>query len=439
MNKRAIRWLYSELPRLVSHGVVTADAAEQIRRHYGDAEGRSGRTIALTVCSILGALLVGAGVILLLAHNWEAIPRPARTVLALAPLLVCQALGLWVIRAGKQSAAWREGVATAQTLAIGAAIALVGQTYHIPGDPGSFLLIWSILALPLVYVLGAAVPCLFYFVGITSWAGYMQSVGGHATAYWLLLAASLPYLWLEGRRNPYSARSAGLGWALALCLCVGTGISLEKVLPGLWVVVYAGLFSALYLAGRRWAGDAPLFTQRPFHTVGAIGTAVFVLMLTFEWPWDDVGWYHYRYASRFHSSAAVVDYLLAFLLPAASSVLLASAVRRRQGLRTAYGALPVVTVVAYGLACWMESEAPAMILFNVYAATLGIWTLAAGIRSLRMGMVNGGMAVLTTLIVARFFDMDMGFVARGIAFILIGIGFLGTNIVLVRRSKGVAS
>jgi hypothetical protein len=46
------------------------------------------------------------------------------------------------------------------------------------------------------------------------------------------------------------------------------------------------------------------------------------------------------------------------------------------------------------------------------------------------------MLILTAVLVARFFDSDLGFVARGVAFILIGVGFLSANLVMVRKSKG---
>lgn len=132
MNKKALRWLYQELPELVGGGVISADAARKIREHYGEVEKGGGRRIALTVCGILGAVLIGAGIILILAHNWDDLSRPVRTMLSLAPLIVSQIIGLWILWTGRESAAWREGTAAFLTLLIGSSIALVGQTYHIP-------------------------------------------------------------------------------------------------------------------------------------------------------------------------------------------------------------------------------------------------------------------------------------------------------------------
>ena len=57
----------------------------------------------------------------------------------------------------------------------------------------------------------------------------------------------------------------------------------------------------------------------------------------------------------------------------------------------------------------------------------------ARIRAGRVLEANLGMLVITVLAVARFFDSDLAFVIRGIAFIAIGLGFLATNIVLFKR------
>ena len=432
MNKRAIRWLYGEIPSLVESGVLGPDAAERLRTHYGEMP-RAGRRLAVTLFSIFGALCIGGGVILLLAHNWAGLSRGARTVLALLPLVVTQAVGLWALYTGRRSAAWREGVGALQALAIGSSIALIGQTYHIPGDLGAFLLTWCLLGLPVIYLLGATTPAILYLAGITSWSGYNQSVGGQALAFWALFAAVLPYFWSVARKNRYSARAATLGWALVLCLCVATGITLEKVIPGLWMIVYSALFAVLYLAGKRWFGDAPLAAQRPFHMVGAGGIAVLAWLLTFEFPWDELGWDHYRSAYRYHMVAAWMDYLLAAALPVASVALLVPAVKRRGAWPLLYGVMPILVIVAYALTGASLDGLPAQVLMNVYLFVLGVGTLVAGIRGMRISVVNGGMVILATLIITRFFDSDLGFVVRGVVFIAIGIGFLVANLLLMRN------
>lgn len=434
MSRHPIRWLYGQLPSLVEAGVLDSRAAARIREHYGEPAGR-GRRLAVTLFGISGALCIGGGVVLLLAHNWTDLSRAARTVIALAPLVVTQAMAAWVLATGRRSTGWREAVGIVQALAIGTAIALVGQTYHIPGDLGSFLLAWCLLGLPIVYLLGATTPALLYLAGITCWSGYNQSLGGHAILFWALFAAVLPHFLIAAKAGRYAARPAVLGWALSLCLCVAVGITMEKVLPGLWMIVYAALFAVLYLAGRRWFGEAPHAGLRPFHLVGAGGTAMLAWLLTFDFPWEELGWEYYRSTYRFHAAAAWMDYLLAAALPVLAVALLVNAVRRRGAWPLLYGVMPVLVIVAYGLTGLSDSGAMAQILMNGYVLALGVGTLAAGARSVHMGIVNGGMAILALLIVTRFFDSDLGFVLRGLVFIAVGTGFLATNVLLMRRKS----
>jgi hypothetical protein len=61
--------------------------------------------------------------------------------------------------------------------------------------------------------------------------------------------------------------------------------------------------------------------------------------------------------------------------------------------------------------------------------------VVAGVRDRRLSVVNGGMLVLAALIICRFFDSDLGFVVKGLAFIAVGVGFLVTNLLLVKRTK----
>jgi uncharacterized membrane protein len=435
MSKKSVQWLYGELPLLVANGVVPAGIADRLREHYGAVERRSGRRIALTVCSILGALLIGSGVILLLAHNWTQLSRPARTVLALAPLLATQALAVFGIYTGKRSAAWRESVAIFLSLAVGASISLIGQTYHIPGDPGAFMMTWMLLIAPLIYLLGATAPCLMYLAGITAWAGYSQSTAGHALTFWPLLALVVPHVLIEYRKNPYSVRSCVLGWGVAFCLCVATGIVLEKVVPGLWIVVYSALFAVMYLAGSYWFGESPSVFQKPLQIVGLAGIVVLTFIFTYEWPWREIGWSHYRYRYGYFELAAWTDYLLVAGLPFGCASLLAMSVRRGHAWRILYGVMPVVAVLGYMLAALDVDENVCLLLFNLYMFALGIGTITWGVRDAAIGVVNAGMVILTVLIVARFFDSDLGLIARGVAFILIGIGFLVTNLILIKRGK----
>jgi drug/metabolite transporter superfamily protein YnfA len=89
--------------------------------------------------------------------------------------------------------------------------------------------------------------------------------------------------------------------------------------------------------------------------------------------------------------------------------------------------------VAWGIAKWTGDPLVPSLLLNFFMLALGIFTLLRGIRAGRVFEANLGMLVVASLAIARFFDNDFEFFIRGIAFIAIGLGFLGTNLVVFKR------
>lgn len=427
-----VRWLYRELPELVGQGIVPAEAADRLRQHYGDVEsaGNVAKRWAIVLFSILGAALIGGGIILLLAHNWDDLSRPLRAVISILPLAVAAGLGAWGLWTERASTAWREGVGTFQTLAIGASIALVAQTYNLGGRFDEFMLTWALLALPIAYLLRATLPAILYLVGIVVWTGsVLFDHTNRGLWYFPLLAAALPFLWWTARPNRYHPRPILFAWVLAVTVCIGTGLAAERACGrmDLWPILYAGLFALLYLVGTRWWGEAPAFWQRPLQTVGALGGVGLALILSFHDSWSHLNWNTHDT----DEAGAALQVATALLFPVAALGLWGWSWCRRVWGELAFGALAGLAAIGW-LAAVYDLEIFAATLFNLYLIGLGLGTLVQGFRNRRLGPVNAGMAILALLILCRFFDSDLGFVLRGVAFIVIGIGFLATNVVLLR-------
>src|ERR1041384_5500088 len=85
-DRSGIRWLQAELPELVACGVLSQETADALRQHYSSAPSDSPRRIGFVLSAVLGSLLIGAGIILLVAHNWDFFSRPIRCAIAFTPL-----------------------------------------------------------------------------------------------------------------------------------------------------------------------------------------------------------------------------------------------------------------------------------------------------------------------------------------------------------------
>ncbi len=434
MNRTHLKWLEGELPGLVGQGILTAQTAEDLRRHYADVPGGGGRRTLLVVCGMLGAALVGLGTILLLAYNWHAFPRTGRTVLTFALLIGAQVIAGWVVWARRESVAWREGASTFLVLALAGAMALVHQTYQIPGEIGEFLLTWMLLCLPLVYLLKATLPALLYLAATLSWAGGAPGLPGGTLYLWLLAALALPHMLLTGREDPGSQRLVFLSWASAVWLCIAVGITIARGpgYPGF--PVFCSLFAAMYLAGGR-ADDQPLPSwRRPFVGLGAAGVCVISFLLTYEWPWQSFVRKPYLVWSGLDRLSLVPHAFLTIGLPLLAVLLLVNKAWRRRGAGLILGLAPILAFAGIVLAR-TEALLP-RILFNTYFFLLGLGTVIAGVRRARPGTANLGLLLLAALIIARFFDSEISFLLRAIAFIVVGLGFLLANLFLIRKGKG---
>ncbi|MGB6119443.1 MAG: DUF2157 domain-containing protein [Mesorhizobium sp.] len=130
----------ADIGRWQKAGLVTSDTAEALRH---DLEANHGRGLGFgQVLAIMAGLLLAAAILLMVAANWEAIPRLWR-VGTLFVLLALSYVGGAVLKNRGQDqfaeAAWLVGAAT-----FGGAIALISQMYHISGDETQAILVWAL-------------------------------------------------------------------------------------------------------------------------------------------------------------------------------------------------------------------------------------------------------------------------------------------------------
>lgn len=429
-------WLHGQLDAWVADGIITADTAGQLRSRHPVTEGprsHSGHWI-MVLFGIIGAVLIGGGIILLLAHNWEQMGRPARVAVAFTPLVLSQALAFWMLWAGKGGTWGREAVGTFIALMAGACIALISQTYHLGGDFAEFMLVWTLLSLPVAYLLRATLPAIWFCAATVIWACNLDwNHKGSEVWFWPLLSLVLPLWWMEVRRDRYHPRAVLLAWAIAGAGCIGVVICCDSAWKAdHWMLASGGWYAFLYLVGRRWFAAGRTLWHRPLQFIGVVGAAVIALMLTFDWAW--------RNSSYDSSVLRVWDHpaawLGAFVWAALAVVLWIESLVRRDFAAAVVGALPVLIVVAIALPD--DGFGLAHALFNAYVFATGVTLLVVGVRAQQLGTVNGGMAMISALVLCRFFDSDMGFILRGVVFIVLGIAFITTNFILLRR-KGSAS
>ena len=421
-------WLYQELRMLQQDGVVDQITAQKLKQLYGYVPPGSGRLrwMIMTALAILGAILASGGIIMLAGYNWDGLPHKIKLFLSLLPLLGGLVFGIWVL-VQEKSSVWTESAAVFISVALAVAIGLVAQAYHLNSNLPLFLLIWSVLTLPLLYLFRSTVTAILYLVLICSWGGF---AGGKHLAiwpFWLLLGAYVPYWLQEKKRTGNSAGIVWQKWGMAAgCFFVPGVICAQAFAPFDWRTGYLLAFTALYLCSVIGHEQGEPFRRRPFANLGLIGMGVVAFCLCFRQNWSIgtanlvdaltvshyintailgllvVGWLFLNYYLVFYRKYFSLLWSAIVLLPPAL------------WLAQKYG-------LSNNVAAWI---------FGGYCFSAGLIAMVIGFRIRNMPRMNGGLIMVMLPVLVKFFDNDFTIIHKGVVMVSFGVIMLATNLTL---------
>ncbi|MDP6823163.1 MAG: DUF2157 domain-containing protein [Dehalococcoidia bacterium] len=394
-NDPFIDRLPAELQDWQDRGIITAEQASDIVASYDLppdlAQGQKSRGKLITILVVFGSLLVGLGIILFIAANWDAIPRAVRLALILAGIPGVYATGYWL---GYVRNFQRVGMAVLLLAAVlyGAGIHLVAQVYNSPVDDPKLVTLWFLGVLPLAYVSRSQV------IVVLSQGLFLLAIG-----YWV-------FEWIDGPDEGLAI----FGFALYM--------TLGALLYGL------GKLQSRFDFTRDYAGS--------YEIVGIIVMMGAVFLLSFRELHDpDFDW-------EFGVDLEVTTNLkvLFFLAGAGTVASMAGAavIRMKNDLPLSTliyeaGAIALSLVIAY-LVVFAHSGNNALypILFNLllFAGIIGL--VFAGYSWRREAFINLALIFFGLDVFARYFEFSWGLLDRSLVFIVAGLVLLGGGYLLER-------
>ena len=215
MNTYFVDWLLKELPVLIEKNVISDETAEKISQYYEEQKKleESNRKLQLlkqkeeeklrlskrlpVILTVLASLLIAGGIISLIAYNWAAISRLAKSIAAVSMLLITQGIAVFLkLRKKNLSLRAREGFSLFWALLFGGIVAFVSQIYKFPSDSASFLLIWALSSVLITYVFKSS--SVFILAQIQIFA-YMIAAWDSSLLYiYVLVLALFPFVLAEG-------------------------------------------------------------------------------------------------------------------------------------------------------------------------------------------------------------------------------------------------
>lgn len=420
--------LKKDIDELLQAEVITDQTAERIRKYYEETSGSANHRIIL-IFGILGALLSGMGVILIMAYNWVDMTTQTKSIISFFPLFIAQMAGLYTLWRRRGQREWHESSGVAIFVAMGACLFLISQIFHYPGAPTYLVLTWMLLTVLVPYILDSGSTSLLYLIGITWYASslsYFTYPYSEAWMYWLLLLAIVPYYIFLTRKRFQSFITTLHHWVIPISLTIILGgFTMDH---GIWMyIAYFSMFGLFFILG-----NTPPFTQyakmqNGYYMVGQMGSAIMLIMLSFKWFWK-------KLPENLHpveETWTAPEFWIAAILTLGACLFLIALVRKFNGMiREPFAYIFLLFIVCFVIGTQSEY---AYILINILILFVGIYTIRKGNKTGDFTELNFGLLIFTVLIFSRFFDSNISFLLRGLAFILVGAGFFFVNYSMYRK------
>ncbi|MBB5056903.1 putative membrane protein [Granulicella aggregans] len=351
-------------------GLLDERTATSIRTFEETQAKPRGRQWQVLLALILGAILLGAGVLLFVAAHWDEVSPATRLCMVLAMLIFFHGLGLLV----------RErfaGLATAMhavgTISAGAAIALVGQIFNMNEHWPAAVLLWALCAA----------------------AGWLLLRDHFQQTLTLLLVPA----WIVAE------------WADRTSAYTGADVYLARM--GL---VIGAVYLSAFLHSRRRAMAGILFA------VGAVLMPVSIGILASGWMpgYQPLDFGFVTLTARMMSFGIVAAAIAAGIAWDRRSAFPAS-VAAGLGM-----ALPwaQTTIAEQGFKGhpWTRSE-PSVLAYALVAAA-AVFLVAWGVRSSAKALVNYGVVAFAMTVMWFYFSSVMDKLGRSVGLIVLGVVFL---------------
>ncbi len=427
-NLKGSQQFREEIESWVKEGIISSEQSQKLSQKYelpqlGEAPPfyRDSSFILKAVAILIGV----AGLMLVIAQNWDDLPIVVRMLTGLIPLFAAYIWGFWTLRQNDEHTA--ELAFLLASLLFGVNIMLQAQIFHISSYFPNGVLWWILGTVPtMIYFRSKIIAVIFqglFVLWVSLQMEYMQfSVWSPIL---LLIFGYMLYI----RPNVLLL----IGMFISLYLAIMNGISaiyqerfFSIVREGYYMFGLSYLL--LFLGIFQFLKDNYSQTiQRNIQNLLRFAFVFVLFLFTFK---DIVQEAIPRQSTSYWYGNSEINYLvIGSMAVFCVGIYIYSVFIKAQNInfKTVF---PLVLLVLLSIPLVIFSNDYDKILavfYNLVLLGLSIWKIYDGIHNQQKGDFMTGIFYLLMLALARYFDLFENYVITGILFIVLGIGLYFIN------------
>jgi len=438
-----LRRLRKELPAWAQQGWLTPGSEQKILDHVAAERGPGVRYLPLAF-SILGVLLLGAGVITFFAANWSVIPKVAKLTLVFGSMWLAYAGAGYALRY-REAPQLGEALLLLGVILFGSNIMLIGQIYHIDAHYPNGVLLWALGGMVTAYLMHSQPAMIAGIALATLWTG-METFGFDRSFHW-------PFLIVWGSCLPVIYRKR---WMLAshvamIGLLFWTWFAFQHItwkpqewgggvplyLMQIYFIAYLGMFVlGMVMATFRHLAPFGVLVQR----YAAFAALVSFYALTFPDLQRGLEW---RAGSgRLHGTAPSLWVIVTVTVLA---IVVGLAVWHR--IRTTWVERPaylnwgdgllglVITVILANLFVIRQHGGQVAVVFNLLFLAALVWLVYAGMHANDRFLVNVAFLFFSLGLISRYLDTFWTLLNRSYFFMAGGLLLIGGGYLLEKQRR----
>jgi uncharacterized membrane protein len=156
--------LQKEINRWLKEGLISLETAEVLRERYPTAKKSMTQTLA-----VLGSILIGVGVILFFAANWEAMSRAAKVLVVVLSFTLAYCSGYYLAYVRKDYTRLGQALIFLGSILYGSAIWLIAQIFHLEAEAGLGFFLWYLGVIPVAWLFNSSLNLALASVNLVAW------------------------------------------------------------------------------------------------------------------------------------------------------------------------------------------------------------------------------------------------------------------------------